>query len=76
MDPETEIGKLLEEENFIEGILKELKVLKKRKGYADLLEDTTTLIDKLKDRKKQIKRTIDSLTNEVITIAEACAMDT
>ena len=73
MDPEIEFKNLLEEENYIDSLLNSLKGLKKRKGYNDLLADTVTLIDKLKDRKKQIKKTIDNLTDEIISKAECYA---
>ena len=73
MDPETELKNLLEEENYIDSVLNSLKGLKKRKGYADLLEDTITLIDKLKERKKQIKKNINTITDEVIATAECFA---
>ena len=73
MDPETELKNLLEEENYIDSVLNSLKGLKKRKGYSDLLEDTITLIDKLKERKKQIKKSINTITDEVIATAECFA---
>jgi hypothetical protein len=73
MDPEIELKNLLEEENYIDSVLNSLKGLKKRKGYADLLEDTINLIDKLKERKKQIKKNINIITEEAIATAECFA---
>jgi len=73
MDPEIEIKNLLEEENYIDSVLSSLKELKKRKGYADLLEDAIILIDKLKERKKQIKKSINTITEEAIATAECFA---
>ena len=75
MSPEIEIESLLKEECLIDSILNGFKGLKKRKGYDDLLKDTTLIIDNLKKRRKQVKSAIDELTNEVITVAEACAID-
>jgi len=70
MDPETEMLQINEELEFVDSMIEALKELKKRKGYKDCLEDTINLIDKLKDRKKRLKKAADDLTEEIIAISE------
>jgi len=70
MDPETEMIMLHEEESYLDGVIKTLKDLKKHKKYTECLEDIVSLIDKLKDRKKQTKKAIEDLTDELVSMAE------
>ena len=72
MDPETQIQKLLEEISLLDKLIDGLKDLKKRKRYSDCLEDTINMIDTLKHKKKELKKMINELTEEVVEAAEAC----
>ena len=73
MDPETQIQKLLEEISLLDKLIDGLKELKKLKRYSDCLEDIINLIDDLKHKKKDLKKMINELTNEVVEAAEAYA---
>ena len=70
MDPEIEMKKFVEEIDYLDAAIDSLKVLKKRKGYKDCLEEIVDLIDKLKAKKKGYKKSLDELMNEIVATAE------
>jgi len=70
MDPETEMKKLLEEVDCIDAVIDSLEAIKKRKYYKDCLDEISDLIDKLKDKKKMLKDSLDDLMNELVAAAE------
>ena len=51
---EDEMQALLDEEGYLDNIISQLSGLKYRKGYDELLEDITKLLDELKDKKETI----------------------
>ena len=70
---EDEMQALLDEENYLDGIISQLSELKYRKGYDEFLKDLTKLLDELKGKKETIRKNIQEVTDDLVMIAEACS---
>ena len=70
---EDEMQALLDEEGYLDNMISQLSELKYRKGYEEFLKDITKLLDELKDKKENIRKKIQGVTDDLVMIAEACA---
>ena len=70
---EDEMQALLDEESYLDDIISQLSELKYRRGYDEFLKDITKLLDELKDKKEMIQKNIHDVTDDLVTLAEACS---
>ena len=70
---EDEMQALLDEENYLDGIISQLSELKYRNGYDEVLKDLTKLLDELRGKKETIRKNIQEVTDDLVMIAEACS---
>lgn len=73
MDLETDVKNLLEEETYINKLLNDLNWLIGRKGYGYLSKDVVKLMDELAEKKENVKKALDDISNEMASVAEAFA---
>ena len=60
---EDEMQALLAEESYLDDVISQLSDLKYRRGYDELL----------KDKKEMIQKNIHDVTDDLVTLAEACS---
>jgi len=73
MDQESEIKNLFNDAAYIDNAVEKLKELMLADVAKDCFAEIAALITKLLDKKMQIKEAIDTLTDEAVAAAEACA---